>query len=180
MSEAKRQLVDLRNVVLEGSILDIGGGGEGIIARRFGQRVAAIDRRKDELEEAPDQGLKIIMDAADLKFLDESFDNVTCFFSLMYMTNQDLAKILGEIKRVLKKSGNFWIWDTEIPLCDDIFLVHLDIALSGNETISTTYGTSRPAPQNLDSVSKLCEAIGFKTSRAAAVDNLFVLHLIKV
>lgn len=34
-------------------ILDIGGGGEGIIGMRYSNRVISIDTRKDELEEAP-------------------------------------------------------------------------------------------------------------------------------
>ena len=39
---------------LTGSILDIGGGGEGIIGRLYGSRVTAIDNREEELDEAPD------------------------------------------------------------------------------------------------------------------------------
>ena len=42
---------------LEGSILDIGGGGEGTIGRLYGTQVIAIDNRQEELDEAP-EGLK--------------------------------------------------------------------------------------------------------------------------
>ena len=38
---------------LQGKILDIGGGGEGIIGRLYGPQVIAIDYRQDELDEAP-------------------------------------------------------------------------------------------------------------------------------
>src|SRR5690348_1504129 len=68
-----------------GYILDIGGGGEGIIGQMKPSQVIAIDLVKRELEEAPPGPLKIVMDATDLKFLDRSFDTVTAFFSLMYM-----------------------------------------------------------------------------------------------
>ena len=38
---------------LTGSILDVGGGGEGIIGRRYGSAVTVIDNRQEELDEAP-------------------------------------------------------------------------------------------------------------------------------
>src|SRR5690348_9375055 len=60
-----------------GYILDIGGGGEGIIGQMKPHQVIAIDLSKRELEEAPAGPLKIVMDAADLKFLDASFDTAT-------------------------------------------------------------------------------------------------------
>ena len=48
---------------LKGTILDIGGGGEGIIGRVYGQQVTAIDNRQEELDGAPDNGHKLLMDA---------------------------------------------------------------------------------------------------------------------
>ena len=39
---------------LTGSVLDIGGGGEGIIGRLYGKNVTAIDIRQEELDEAPE------------------------------------------------------------------------------------------------------------------------------
>jgi len=91
---AEKQHVDITKVEIPGRILDIGGGGEGIIARRYGDKVIAIDNRKDELEESPDAGLKIVMDACELKFLDNSIDNATCFYSLMFIP--DVEKMLAE------------------------------------------------------------------------------------
>ena len=38
---------------LTGSILDVGGGGEGIIGRRYGPAVTVIDNCQEELDEAP-------------------------------------------------------------------------------------------------------------------------------
>lgn len=72
MSEyaAEKQFVDLTQVKFQGNILDVGGGGEGIISRHSGNSVVAIDWRKDELEETEDIGLKIVMDACNMAFLD--------------------------------------------------------------------------------------------------------------
>ena len=47
----------------DGYVLDIGGGGEGVIGRLNSLQVIAIDCVKDELEEAPKGPLKIVMDA---------------------------------------------------------------------------------------------------------------------
>ncbi len=107
--------LEVKDFASEGFILDIGGGGEGVIGRLKGSDVIAIDIRKDELEEAADGPLKIVMDARDLKFLDGSFDTATAFFSLMYIHNsEDQAKILAEAWRVLKPGGRFHFWDVDL------------------------------------------------------------------
>ena len=62
---------------LTGSILDIGGGGEAVIGQIYKDRVTAIDNCEEELEEAPDCCSKQLMDATELLFPDDSFDNVT-------------------------------------------------------------------------------------------------------
>ena len=41
------------NKELSGHILDIGGGGEGIIGRLYQKQVIAIDHRQEERDEAP-------------------------------------------------------------------------------------------------------------------------------
>ena len=64
---------------LTGSILDIGGGGEAVIGRIYRDKVTAVDNRQEELDEAPDCCSKKLMDATELLFPDDSFDNVTFF-----------------------------------------------------------------------------------------------------
>src|SRR5450759_5315691 len=53
-----------------GWILDIGGGGEGIIGRIKGSQVVAIDLYSWGMNRTPRGPLKLVMDATDLKFLD--------------------------------------------------------------------------------------------------------------
>ena len=48
---------------LDGTVLDIGGGGEGIIGRLYADQVTAIDNRQEELDEAPGACRKLLMDA---------------------------------------------------------------------------------------------------------------------
>ena len=70
---------------LTGSILDIGGGGEAVIGQIYKDRVTAIDNCEEELEEAPDCCCKQLMDATELLFSNDSFDNVTFFYTLMFV-----------------------------------------------------------------------------------------------
>lgn len=70
--------IEIRNDI-KGSILDIGGGGEGIIGRIYRDNVIAIDNRQEELDEAPDCCEKQLMNATNLLFTNEYFDNVTFF-----------------------------------------------------------------------------------------------------
>ena len=47
------QNINISSLDCEGIILDIGGGGEGVIGQKFGNKVIAIDPVLEELEEAP-------------------------------------------------------------------------------------------------------------------------------
>jgi len=177
---AQKQHINLTDVEISGRILDIGGGGEGVISRRYGGSVTAIDKRKDELEESPDFGLKVIMDARELKFLDNYFGSITCFYSLMYMGEEEVDKVLAEAYRVLAPKGSLWIWDTDMPYPSeaDVFMVPLEVSLP-NETISTTFGIAWRKSQSLDSVTQKCAAAGFTVIESGASGQRFFLKLAK-
>lgn len=161
--ETQKQHIDLSTTTFTGKVLDIGGGGEGIIARIGGSNVLAIDRRADELAESPDVGWKVVMDACQLNFIDDYFDNATFFYSLMYMNLQVAEQALKEVWRVLKPGASLWIWDAVIPeeKTADGFLAHLSVKLSATETVNTSYGAGWHKGQSLDSVRQLCEQAGF-------------------
>ena len=124
-------------------ILDIGGGGEGIIGKVYGRNVIAIDRELEELEETNNKSIKIVMDACEMKFSSNQFDVTTSFFSLMYMNNKEKEKAIVEVNRVLKPGGVFEIWDTNVPMYkgkgQDIYVLQLQIKLE-TEIINTGYG----------------------------------------
>ena len=117
ISENRLFFFEQEKVLVEGLdsadlILDIGGGGEGIIGRLMGKQVIAIDPSRRELEEAAPGPLKIVMDAADLQFLDESFNTVTAFYTLMYIKDMETQrKVFSEVYRVLSTGGRYLIWD---------------------------------------------------------------------
>lgn len=131
-----------------GLILDIGGGGRGVIGELKGQQVIAIDPSKPELEGAVDGPLKIIMDATNLQFLDETFHTATSFYTLMYMKTFDAhEKVFGEVYRVLASGGRFLIWDANFPTRldkqKDIAVFPLTVKLP-KEEIDATYGALWP------------------------------------
>jgi hypothetical protein len=84
----EREVVIVEDFEATGLVLDIGGG-EGVIGRLKGEQVISIDPNRRELEGAPAGPLKIIMDATDLQFLDESFNTVTSFYTLMYIKGEE-------------------------------------------------------------------------------------------
>lgn len=145
------------NKELCGSILDIGGGGEGIIGRLYKSAVTAVDNMQEELDEAPNCCKKLLMDAAALDFADESFDNVTFFYSLMYMNTDVKAKAIEEACRVLKTGGVLTIWDVEFESAyPNAFSVELDIILP-EENVCTEYGIiGTDVAQSAESIISMC------------------------
>jgi len=138
------QCVVIDDFPAEGLILDIGGGGEGVIGQLKNAQVVAIDTQPEELAEAPDGPLKIIMDARELKFLDSTFLAVTAFFSFMFIHPIDHVTVVREIFRVLKPKGQFRLWDIEIQQRPepqrDMLVFPLRITLPAT-VIRTGYGT---------------------------------------
>ena len=164
-------------------ILDIGGGGEGIIGQMKGKQAVAIDPSRRELEEAADGPLKIVMDAGDMLFLDDTFDVVTSFFTLMYIKGSKHEKVFEEAFRVLVSRGQFLIWDVDLPQCldeeRDIVAFHLNIKLPDRE-IETGYGTKWPEQrQGLPYYREIAERVGFVASDRKESGRVFYLELQK-
>ena len=142
-----KQTVVIHDFKADGFILDIGGGGEGVIGQLKGKQVVSIDSKKEELLEAANGPLKIVMDATELKFLDNSFNSVTAFYSLMYMTTHEHERVFNEVFRVLKDEGLFRIWDVQLihKKCMNKpgFAVPIEIILPYTK-ISVGYGSYWP------------------------------------
>ncbi len=151
----------------QGLILDIGGGGEGVIAQAKARQVVAIDLSKRELDDAPGEPLlKIVMDARDLKFVDKSFDTATVFFTFMYVSPADHEKVFQEIARVLRPGGRLLIWDAVFPQkkTDErqIYVRYpLHVTLASGKEINTGYGVHFAPGQAADHFVELARKTGF-------------------
>src|SRR3954469_23516076 len=100
-------------------VLDVAGG-TGIIGRAFARTAApavVIDLTRAMLEagrrEADAAGLRNVLylegDAAELPFLDESFDLVTCRFAVHHFAEP--ARQIGEMARVCRRGGRVALVD---------------------------------------------------------------------
>ena len=179
------QTVRVHDFESTGFILDIGGGGEGIIGLLKGQEVIALDLRKEELEEAPAGPLKIVMDARELQFLDGAFGTAAAFFSLMYLkSRQDQQKVLAEVFRVLQPGGQFLIWDASVPQRpegenSDIYVVMLSVSVA-DQTIGTGYGQPwPPETRDLAYYLELAAGAGFRVTEQRQDGRLIFLRLKK-
>lgn len=181
---AQKQVVTLEDFPAKGLILDIGGGGAGVIGRLKGAQVVAVDLNKQELVDAPGQPLlKIVMDARELKFLDGAFPTATVFFTFMYIDPADHEKVLQEIHRVLAPGGRLLIWDVFYPKVEDKAKTHVvypvTIKLPAGE-INTGYGARlRPTEMGLPHFEELAAKTGFEVVAGKRTQSWFFLELTK-
>ena len=146
-------------------ILDLGGGGEGVIGQLRGRQVVAVDLRKEELDEAPDGPIKVVADARNLPFPDGAFDAATAFFFFLYVRDADREAVLRETYRVLAPGGRFHLWDAVVPPVGTsaarLVVVPVRAELP-NRTIRTAYGVPwRDRTMSAASIAALAHNAGF-------------------
>lgn len=164
---------------LTGSILDVGGGGEGVIGRLYGPSVTIIDHCQEELDEAPCSCRKLRMDASSLSFAGASFENVTFFYSLMYMNRPVQSAAIAEAVRVLKPGGRLLLWDCEIACAyPEPFLAELDVRWA-QERVCTTYGVVKSDPQSMEDFLNLCRGNGLTLLKTETASGHFYLEFRK-
>ena len=174
--------IDLTKIQLNGQILDIGGGGEGVIGQLAGHYVISIDPSERELKEAPSDCVKIIMNGKDLKFLDDTFDSITLFFTMMYIPTSDHKKVFKEIYRVLKTKGKLFLWDLTLPerpeTEKDIYAIKLEVDI-GVKKITTGYGTSWGKKFDMEHYLDLGKKVGFKVIEKEVNGETFFIKYLK-
>ena len=148
----------------EGFIVDVGGGGEGIIAQIGRERVTAIDKFQSEIDQAKNKAPEanwVLADARKMNFSDAHYDNATSFFSIMYMSTEDKKEVFKEIFRVIKPGGEFWIWDISISKERGVSLAKIKAILPDKTVVRTAYGVSSKK-QTVTFVEEMLEDVGFK------------------
>ena len=120
------------------------------------------------------------MDATNLKYENGHFDNVTFFYTLMYMTAFKQAKAILEAARVLKKDGSLTIWDCEITSAyPDPFLVDVDVLIDEHK-YHTTYGIVKKDTQDRAQIEQLCSKVGLHLVKASSNAEHFNLYCEKI
>jgi SAM-dependent methyltransferase len=173
-----KHTIEMEPIETDGYILDIGGGGEGIIGKLNGRKVISIDL--SFLTRQDSECMKILLDATDLKFLSSQFDVAAAFFTFMYIENDDHLKVFEEVHRVLKDRGRFLIWDSRIPEQFEgkqFFSLPLEIMLP-DERLESVYG-AKLDQQSLVYFKGLAARLGFEVIGEWVKDETFFLELKK-
>ncbi len=146
-------------------MLDIGGGGEGLVSRIAGDRVCAVDYRMSEIREAQIHNPPanwLVADGRVLPFKALSFNLCTLWFSLGYMPTLTIKKqILQEAFRCLKQTGMISILASRIDSKDERFTFHALFILPDGTVSKVGYGVKGNQNQTVASVRSILEEIGF-------------------
>ena len=165
----------------QGCILDIGAGGEGIIAQSAGSNVIAVDKYRSEIQEAWDKAPDaewMVADGTKLPFKSESLDVATTFFSCMYMTDNVKKEVFSEVQRILKRGGEFLIWDVQMAAKNKVFAIRLAVDIE-ERTVKTIYGV-KAKDQTADSLCHFLEQAGFETEVITDSKNWFFIKAVRV
>ena len=151
-----------------------------MIEQLYGKQVVAIDNRQEKLDEAPGCCEKILMDATEMTFPNNSFDHVTSFYTLMFMSKSDQLKALCEAERVVKQNGEIHIGDCNIDSAyPDPFITEVEVVLLDCK-IKTTYGVGKMDAQSIHSIKSMCETAGLMVETAEADGSHFYIKCRKV
>lgn len=165
-------------------ILDLGGGGEGVIGQLCREKVTALDLRQDELDEAPLGPIKVCGDARNMPFEEKSFESATAFYFFLYVLPSDHLHVLKETYRILRPGGILYIWDSVVSVPDsvkrDLFVVPVTVVLP-EKTVNTAYGVSwKNHPLSLDDFrNKILEA-GFQINQFSLNEEAFYFECQKM
>ncbi len=161
--------MELERVPGTGLIVDIGAGGEGLVARLEGERVCAVDIRLDEIREArihDPPAHWAVCDGRCLCFRDEVFDVATLWFSLGFIRNwDDKERVITEAYRVLRRGGRISIMACRIDQDVDAYFFSMEGTFPDGTLTKVGYGVRGRQNQTLARVRSLLERTGFKVTR---------------
>ncbi|MFQ5833974.1 MAG: class I SAM-dependent methyltransferase [Candidatus Thorarchaeota archaeon] len=163
--ETPLQEIDLKSIEFKGLVIDIGGGGEGLVSRLEGERVCAVDVSLDRIREARIHGPSAhwtVADGCSLCFRRDTFNVATLWFSLGYMRDWETKKaVLEEAHRVLRPNGILSILAANVVSQQDRFLFNAQFTFPDGSISQISYGLVGNQNQSLEAVAKTLENSGF-------------------
>jgi ubiquinone/menaquinone biosynthesis C-methylase UbiE len=177
--ETPLQKIELEDISGFDRVLDVGAGGEGLAARIGKEQVYGIDIRVSEIKEVKSKNVDcnwVVCDARKLCFKNETFDLITAWFSLMYITRtEDKTQVLSECKRTLRKGGVLNIKDANVDVLEDVFVLNAQFKLCNGELVNTSYGVSGSQKQNKDLFKIELTKLGFRILEEEAKEYWFTI-----
>ncbi len=177
------QRIPLRYLPEEGLVLDIGGGGEGLVSRLEGERVCAVDILLNKIREVRIYGVRsqwIQGDARNLGIRDRTFDIVACWFSLGYLSEVDAKRqVLVEGHRVLRTEGLLSIIGMSIPGDVVKHVFDAEFIFPDGYISKMSYAVSGTQYQTMESLIALGQEIGFTLQCALDHEHWFEITMRK-
>lgn len=177
------QTIHLSRISDEGIILDIGAGGEGIVARLEGNRVCAADVRLDEIREArihDPPANWFVTDGRNLCFADSVFDVITFWFSLGYFrTAENKLKALTEAFRVLRNGGKLMVTAAHNDCKEEIFIFRALFIFPDGTPSKVGYGVRGGQNQTADTTVELIKDAGFSVQTIDSHEHWFSVVAVK-
>ena len=174
------QSIALERIPRKGLILDIGGGGEGLVSRLEGQRVCAVDIRFDKIQEARLYDVHsqwTLADACSSCFRDASFKVATFWFSMGYFHNSELKfAALAEAYRCMKEDAVLSIIAVKITSNEKKHVFNARFALPDGSISQIGFAVRGKQNQTMATVSKLVKSAGFKIIQAEEYDYWFKIE----
>jgi len=174
------QTIHLDDLPKDRLILDIGGGGEGLVSRIGGKHVCAVDYRMSKILEAKIHDPPanwFVADARSLPFQDRSFDMVTVWFSLEYMAGWSVKeRIMAESFRSLKRGGDLSIYAGRIDCKEERFIFNGLFILPDGTVSKVGYGVRGNQGQTIDRVCPLLRRVGYDDLQIEDNDWWFKVH----
>jgi ubiquinone/menaquinone biosynthesis C-methylase UbiE len=163
--ETPLQEISFKRLGRTGLVLDVGGGGEGIVSRIEGSRVCAIDINLNEIREAQIYGSSpqwLACSGESLPFRTAVFETATIWFSLDYVADWKMKRaIMREVFRVLRKEGSLSLMSSKIICREAKFVLRMRYTLPDGSVYQTGYGVKGNQGQTADRISDIAEQTGF-------------------
>lgn len=163
--ETPLQRIELRGLPGSGKIIDVGGGGEGLVSRIGGTQVCAVDIDMNKIREAQIHGLSsqlLLAAAQTLPVKDSSFDMATLWFSLGFMRDWPAKEqVVDEVARVLKPEGLISILGATIDCSEDRFVLKGEFSFPDGTISQMSYGVAGRQNQTMECITEILKRAGF-------------------